>query len=96
MSALARELGDKIASRSARTGVVGLGYVGLPLAVEFARSGFHTTGIDLDGRKIEAINAEKDGRVAQQDEFNTRMAELTKRRKGDDVEEALEAFMFET
>ena len=57
MSALARELGDKIASRSARTGVVGLGYVGLPLAVEFARSGFHTTGIDLDGRKIEAINA---------------------------------------
>jgi UDP-N-acetyl-D-glucosamine dehydrogenase len=59
MSALARELGDKIASRSARTGVVGLGYVGLPLAVEFARSGFHTTGIDLDGRKIDAINASR-------------------------------------
>ena len=57
MSALARELADKIASRSARTGVVGLGYVGLPLAVEFTRSGFHTTGIDLDGRKIDAINA---------------------------------------
>jgi UDP-N-acetyl-D-glucosamine dehydrogenase len=57
MSALARELGDKIASRSARTGVVGLGYVGLPLAVEFARSGFHTTGIDLEGRKVDAINA---------------------------------------
>src|SRR3954454_21795469 len=55
MSALARELGDKIASRSARTGVVGLGYVGLPLAVEFARSGFHATGIDLDDRKIKAI-----------------------------------------
>ena len=57
MSALARELADKIASRSARTGVVGLGYVGLPLAVEFARSGFHTTGIDLDERKVDAINA---------------------------------------
>jgi UDP-N-acetyl-D-glucosamine dehydrogenase len=57
MSALARELADKIASRSARTGVVGLGYVGLPLAVEFTRSGFHTTGIDLDERKIDAINA---------------------------------------
>ena len=57
MSALASVLGDKITSRSARTGVVGLGYVGLPLAVEFARSGFHTTGIDLDERKIEAINA---------------------------------------
>jgi UDP-N-acetyl-D-glucosamine dehydrogenase len=57
MSALASALRDKIASRSARTGVVGLGYVGLPLAVEFARSGFHTSGIDLDERKIEAITA---------------------------------------
>ena len=57
MSALASLLRDKIDSRSARTGVVGLGYVGLPLAVEFARSGFHTTGIDLDARKVEAINA---------------------------------------
>ena len=57
MSTLARLLGEKIASRGARTGVVGLGYVGLPLAVEFARSGFHTTGIDLDERKIESINA---------------------------------------
>jgi UDP-N-acetyl-D-glucosamine dehydrogenase len=36
---------------------VGLGYVGLPLAVEFANSGFHTTGIDLDERKIHAITA---------------------------------------
>jgi UDP-N-acetyl-D-glucosamine dehydrogenase len=49
----------KIESRSARTGVVGLGYVGLPLAVELARAGFHTTGIDLDDRKINAVN---DGR----------------------------------
>jgi UDP-N-acetyl-D-glucosamine dehydrogenase len=57
MSALARALGEKIAARTARTGVVGLGYVGLPLAVEFARSGFHTTGIDLDQRKIQSINA---------------------------------------
>jgi UDP-N-acetyl-D-glucosamine dehydrogenase len=37
-------------------GVIGLGYVGLPLLVEFARAGFDATGIDLDGRKIEAIN----------------------------------------
>src|SRR4029453_450604 len=57
MSALARALSEKIAARTARTGVVGLGYVGLPLAVEFARSGFHTTGIDLDQRKIQSINA---------------------------------------
>ncbi len=37
------------------TGVVGLGYVGLPLAVELAKAGFRTTGIDLDQRKIQAI-----------------------------------------
>ncbi len=42
--------------RTARVGVVGLGYVGLPLAVELARAGFRTTGIDLDGRKVDAIN----------------------------------------
>ncbi len=57
MSTLAWALAEKIASRRARTGVVGLGYVGLPLAVEFARSGFHTTGIDLDARKIASIDA---------------------------------------
>jgi UDP-N-acetyl-D-glucosamine dehydrogenase len=55
MSALAATLQQKIESRRARTGVVGLGYVGLPLAVEFARAGFHTTGIDLDERKIQAV-----------------------------------------
>jgi UDP-N-acetyl-D-glucosamine dehydrogenase len=48
-------LHGKLAARTARVGVVGLGYVGLPLAVEFARAGFATTGIDLDSRKIEAV-----------------------------------------
>jgi UDP-N-acetyl-D-glucosamine dehydrogenase len=37
--------------------VVGLGYVGLPLAVEFARAGFTTVGIDLDPEKVRAVNA---------------------------------------
>jgi UDP-N-acetyl-D-glucosamine dehydrogenase len=55
MSALAATLLHRIESRHARTGVVGLGYVGLPLAVEFARAGFHTTGIDLDTRKVQAV-----------------------------------------
>ncbi len=55
MSPLAATLLEKIESRRARTGVVGLGYVGLPLAVELARAGFHTTGIDLDERKIQAV-----------------------------------------
>ena len=48
---------DRIHSRQVRAGVVGLGYVGLPLAVELARSGFKTTGIDLDVRKVATINA---------------------------------------
>ncbi len=47
---------DKIRSRSARVGVVGLGYVGLPLAVEFAKAGFHVTGIDVSSRKVDQIN----------------------------------------
>jgi UDP-N-acetyl-D-glucosamine dehydrogenase len=56
MPPLATELLRKLEARAARTGVVGLGYVGLPLAVELARAGFRTVGIDLDGRKVEAIN----------------------------------------
>ncbi len=55
MSVLAASLLEKIESRRARAGVVGLGYVGLPLAVELAKAGFHTTGIDLDERKIQAV-----------------------------------------
>jgi UDP-N-acetyl-D-glucosamine dehydrogenase len=57
MSTLVASLLEKIETRRARTGVVGLGYVGLPLAVELARAGFHTTGIDLDDRKIDALTA---------------------------------------
>jgi UDP-N-acetyl-D-glucosamine dehydrogenase len=56
MSPAASELVERIRARRARVGIVGLGYVGLPLAVEFARQGFHTTGIDLDARKVDAIN----------------------------------------
>src|SRR5436305_3674467 len=59
MAASVEILRDKIRSRKARTGVVGLGYVGLPLAVELAKAGFHATGIDLDERKVQSVN---DGR----------------------------------
>src|SRR5579885_2128223 len=52
-----RELTEKIRRREARCGVIGLGYVGLPLALEFARAGFRTTGIDVDRQKVEAICA---------------------------------------
>lgn len=50
------QLLDKIRSRTARTGVIGLGYVGLPLAIEFAHAGFSAVGIDVDQRKVDAVN----------------------------------------
>ena len=56
MTDLAAALGHKLTTRTARVGVIGLGYVGLPLAVEFARSGLRTTGLDLDLRKVDAVN----------------------------------------
>lgn len=46
----------KIEQRTAVLGVIGLGYVGLPLAVEFARGGLTVIGIDVDERKIAAVN----------------------------------------
>jgi UDP-N-acetyl-D-glucosamine dehydrogenase len=53
----AADLLDRIASRHATVGVIGLGYVGLPLAVEFARAGFSVTGFDVDQTKVARINA---------------------------------------
>ena len=50
-------LKDKLAQRHARIGVIGLGYVGLPLAVEFAKAGFDVTGFDVDASKVDGINA---------------------------------------
>jgi len=50
-------LAEKIRSRRARVGIVGLGYVGLPLAVEFARAGFSVTGIDISEQKARRVNA---------------------------------------
>ena len=50
---------NKVKDRSAILSVVGLGYVGLPLAVEFAKEGFKVIGIDLDKRKVDSINASK-------------------------------------
>lgn len=52
-------LKDKIKTRSAKIGVVGLGYVGLPLAIEFARKGYQTIGIDTDVSKIKLIHQKK-------------------------------------
>jgi len=48
-------LKEKIISKKAVIGVVGLGYVGLPLAVEYANKGFKTYGIDIDKKKIDSL-----------------------------------------
>lgn len=50
-------LEDKIRNKSATIGVIGLGYVGLPLAVEYAAKGFQTVGIDTDQTKVRAVNS---------------------------------------
>jgi UDP-N-acetyl-D-glucosamine dehydrogenase len=48
-------LHERLTNKTARVGVVGLGYVGLPLLVEFARSGYEAVGFDLDARKVATI-----------------------------------------
>ena len=46
-----------IANHSCRLGVIGVGYVGLPLAMEFARAGFTVEGFDVDKTKVDALNS---------------------------------------
>ncbi len=55
-SSAAVGLREKITNRTARVGVLGLGYVGLPLAVEFASAGFEVVGIDVQHSKVEQFN----------------------------------------
>jgi UDP-N-acetyl-D-glucosamine dehydrogenase len=47
---------EKIENRQANVGIVGMGYVGLPLALLFSEARFHVTGFDIDGRKVETLN----------------------------------------
>jgi UDP-N-acetyl-D-glucosamine dehydrogenase len=47
---------EKIKARTLRAGVIGLGYVGLPLAMAFAEAGFYVTGIDVDQQKVDQAN----------------------------------------
>jgi UDP-N-acetyl-D-glucosamine dehydrogenase len=58
-SIAADDLRERITKKTARVGVLGLGYVGLPLAVEFAEAGFDVTGIDVQPGKVEQFNRGK-------------------------------------
>jgi UDP-N-acetyl-D-glucosamine dehydrogenase len=51
------EINERIENKSARVGVIGLGYVGLPLAVEFGQAGFDVVGFEVDEAKSDSINA---------------------------------------
>src|SRR5947207_14125825 len=51
------ELEAKIRTKTARFGVIGLGYVGLPLALTLSEAGFDVTGIDIDTNRVDAIVA---------------------------------------
>lgn len=53
------QLKERITNKTARVGVLGLGYVGLPLAVEFARAGFEVVGIDVQPQKVDRFNKGK-------------------------------------
>jgi len=53
------QLNNKIESKQAKIGIIGMGYVGLPLALEFAKSDFNVTGFDIDKNKIPFLNEGK-------------------------------------
>ncbi len=56
---LVGQLEKKIKDRSATMAIIGMGYVGLPLAIEFGRVGFKITGIDISEKKVKTVNAGK-------------------------------------
>ncbi len=49
------DLLKKINAKDARVGIIGLGYVGLPLVIEFCKAGFHVAGFDVDSEKVERL-----------------------------------------
>src|SRR5712692_6928742 len=71
-------LAEKIKTRTAHVGIVGLGYVGLPLAVEMARAGFTVTGIDVDAGKVSSLS---EGRSYVEDVDQSLLASLVETKK---------------
>lgn len=59
MSTFKQQLLSRFASKQAVVGIIGLGYVGLPLALRFSQAGFQTLGFDIDAQKVAALHAGK-------------------------------------
>ena len=59
MTILSEKLRNKIRDKEARIGIIGMGYVGIPLGLEFANNGFNVLGFDKDKKRIDAINEGK-------------------------------------
>jgi UDP-N-acetyl-D-glucosamine dehydrogenase len=74
--AAATRIEDRLKRRTARVGVIGLGYVGLPLAVEFAKAGFRVTGFEIDTSRVEKLNR---GRSYIQDVPGPELRDLVRR-----------------
>ena len=91
LSPVAERLKAKLSDRSARIGVVGLGYVGLPLAVEFGAAGFRTLGIDLNTERVRALNAGTNYIQDVEDEALARVVEAGLFRASDRFDGAAEA-----
>ena len=77
-------LDKKIKDKTAKIGVIGLGYVGLPLAVEFVKAGYDVLGIDVDEVKIKAINSGKNYIEDIEDEIISKVVKANKLRATDD------------
>jgi UDP-N-acetyl-D-glucosamine dehydrogenase len=69
---------NAVESRQARVGIIGLGYVGLPLTLAFVHGGFPVVGFDIDRRKVEQLNA---GQSYLRQISGTRIAELLSTRR---------------
>ena len=59
MTILSEKLRNKIRDKEARIGIIGMGYGGIPLSLEFANNGFNVLGFDNDKKRIDAINEGK-------------------------------------
>ena len=79
MKALISELSNKIKTRNAQIGIIGMGYVGIPLGLEFVKSGFSVTGFDKDKKRVDDLN---NGKEIMKHISSDLMAEFISKGKG--------------